>query len=85
MEGAQAMCFGVAVVVIDATLGNDECVVECCTGVGFVGCDGADSGAGIEVNCDGDCDGGTLGSGAGAGMLLVREVCWWKMLLSWRS
>jgi hypothetical protein len=86
-EGAQVMRFGVSVVVIGATLGNDEWVVEWYTGVRFDGYDGADFGAGDEVNCGGggDGDGVTLGSGVGAGMLLGREVCWWKMLLSWSS
>jgi hypothetical protein len=70
------MRFGLAVVVIGTTLGNNERVVECCTDVGFDGCDGADSGAGIEVNCGGDVDDGTLGSGAGGGIMLGREVCW---------
>jgi hypothetical protein len=36
-EGAQVMRFGVSVVVIGATLGNDEWAVECWTGVGFYG------------------------------------------------
>jgi hypothetical protein len=84
-EGAQVMRFGVSVVVIGATLGNDEWVVEFWTGVGFDGYDGADSGAGNKVNCGGDGGGVTLGSGAGVGMLSGREVCWRKMLLSWSS
>jgi hypothetical protein len=69
------MSFGVSVVVIGATLENDKWVVECCTGVGFDGYDGADSGAGNKVNRSGDGDGVTLGSGAGAGMLSGSEVC----------
>jgi hypothetical protein len=85
MEGDQVMRLCVSVVVIGATLRNDEWVMECCTGVGFDGYDGADSGAGSEVNCGGGGEGVTLGSGAGAGMLSGREVCWWKMLLSWSS
>jgi hypothetical protein len=84
-EGAQVMCFGVSGVVIGATLGNDEGVLECWTAAGIGGCDGAYSGAAKEVNCGGSDDGITLGSGVGAGRSPGREVCWRKMLLSWRS
>jgi hypothetical protein len=79
------MRFGVSVVVIGATLVNDKWAVECWTGVGFDGYDGADCGAGNEVTCGGVGDGVTLGSGAGAGMASGREVCWRKMFLSWSS
>jgi hypothetical protein len=59
--------------------------VECWTGAGSGGCDGADSGATKEVNCGGGGDGITLGSGAGTGRSSGREVCWRNMLLSWSS
>jgi hypothetical protein len=84
-EGAHVMRFRVYVVVIGATLGNDEGVLECWTGAGIGGCDGTDSGAANEVNCGGGGDGVTLGSGAGAGRSSGRKVCWRKMLLSWSS
>jgi hypothetical protein len=74
-EVAQVMRFGVAAVLISATLGNDVGVVECCTGAGMGGCDGADSGTAKEVNCGGGGYGITLGSGAGTGILSGREVC----------
>jgi hypothetical protein len=61
------MCFGVAVVLIGATLGNDAGVVECWTGAGMVGCDGVDSGKAKDLKCDGGGDGTTFGSGAGTG------------------
>jgi hypothetical protein len=64
-EVAQVMRFGVAVVLIGATHGNDVGVVECWTGAGIGGCDGMDSGTAKEVNCGGGDDGITLGSGAG--------------------
>jgi hypothetical protein len=43
-EFAQVMRFGFSVVLIGATLGNDEGVVDCWTGAGMGGCDSVDSG-----------------------------------------
>jgi hypothetical protein len=58
-------------------------VVEVWTDTGMGMCE--DSGAVKWVNCGGAGDGITLGIGAGTGRSSGREVCWRKILLSWRS
>jgi hypothetical protein len=88
-EVAQVMHFGVAVVLVGATLGNGVGAVEFWISAGMGRCeDGgsdADSGTEKEVNCGGGGDGITLGIGGGTGRSSCREVCWRKILLSWSS
>jgi hypothetical protein len=70
-------------VVIGATLGNDAGVVVRLFGVECVAGEVMDGGSGKEVNCGGEGDGATVGSGSRVGMLSGRNVCCRKMLLSW--
>jgi hypothetical protein len=54
-------------------------------GVECVAREVTNGGAGREVNCGGEGDGVTDGSGSRVGMVSGRDVCCWKILLSCSS
>jgi hypothetical protein len=68
-----------------ATLGTDAWALDGLFGVAVGATLGTDDWAVEEETGGGEGDGVIFGSCGGVGMLSGLDVCWRKMLLSWRS